>query len=116
METTLYRNRYNHDRTVEAGRPEPTPAVFPDPMPELKTRAMHAVKFLIDLLEVARPAVFTAWAPAAFAGVAISPSGLMLKCADGSIAYLRVTSGFGGRSELDVDDFPDYRIATTIGM
>jgi hypothetical protein len=95
---------------ADEGKREPVPHPLPERMPELKFRAQHALKFLIDLLDVARPDMFVAWRPVAFADVAMTPSGLGIRCTDGSTAYLRVTSGFGGFADLDRDEFSDYTI------
>jgi hypothetical protein len=96
------------------GKPEPVPHPLPERMPELKFRALHALKFLIELLDAAKPDLFVAWRLVAFEGVALQPSGLAIRCADGSTAYLRVTSGFGGFADQDRDDFPDFVISDAV--
>lgn len=94
----------------EPGRPAPEPCPLPDEMPELKFRALPALKLLVELLDVARPAVFTAWRTVAFNGLGLKPSGLELRCADGSTAYLRATSGSGPTHEPTTPQHTDYAI------
>lgn len=91
-------------------QPEPAAHPLPDKMPELKFRAQHALKFLVELLDIAQPALFTAWRTVGFAGVAMTPAGLAIRCSDGSTTYLRVTSGFGGFADQERDEFPEYTI------
>ena len=99
---------------VAEGSQKPEPHPLPDPMPHLKLRAAHTMKFLINLLEAARPAAFIAWRTVAFAGVGNKPSGMEIRCADGGSAYLRVTCASGPTGDPDADPFPGYRIPASL--
>lgn len=96
-------------------------AVEPVELPEafdaqtFRARIQPALRLLVQLLGAAKPAEFTVWRTVGFPGVGASPCGLEIRCADGSTAYLRVTSGFGGNAALDVDGFPEYRIPAAVG-
>lgn len=94
--------------------PDPAPCPMPDVMPARKTRALHALKFLVELLDAAKPAQFTAWRTVAFEGSdapGLKPCALAIRCADGSTLHLRVTAGFGGHADQDeAAAHEDYRI------
>jgi hypothetical protein len=90
--------------------PAPEPHPLPEQMPPLKLRALHTVKFLIGLLDVARPDVFTAWRTVSFAGVSAAPSGLEFRCTDGGSAFLRATCTSGPTGDPEAQPFPDYVI------
>lgn len=92
------------------GTPAPTPQELPAEMPPLKLRASHTLKFLIELLDVAKPAVFTAWRTVSFTGVTAGPSGMEIRCADGGTAYLRATCASGPTGDPVTQPFPDYVI------
>jgi hypothetical protein len=92
------------------GTPAPVPHDLPAELPSLRFRAQHTLAFLVRLLDAARPEQFTAWRPVAFDGVWMKPSGLEIRCKDGSSFYLRVTSGSGPTADPKSDQFPDYVI------
>jgi hypothetical protein len=86
------------------------PAELPPAVASLRVRNPHAIRFLLRLLEVARPAQFKGWRTVAFPDLGLPDAcGVELKCADGSSFYLRVTSG-SGSTDPATDPFPDYVI------
>jgi hypothetical protein len=98
------------------GNSPPVPYDLPAELPSLRFRAQHALKFLLELLDAARPAPFAAWRPVAFADTALKPTGVEIRGKDGTTAYLLVTSGSGPTKDPDEDPYPDYVIpAITIG-
>lgn len=95
---------------ADPGTPAPEPHPLPEQMPPLKLRALHTVRFVIELLEVARPDVFTAWRTVSFAGVTSAPSGMEIRCADGGSAYLRATCASGPLGDPESPPFSDYTV------
>jgi hypothetical protein len=94
--------------------PAPQPHPLPEQMPPLKLRALHSLKFLIELLDVARPDGFTAWRTVSFAGVWMKPAALEIRCTDGTSAYLRVTCTSGPVGDPETPPFPDYVIPEAV--
>lgn len=92
------------------GKTAPVSHDLPADLPSFKFRAQHALAFLVQLLEAAQPEQFTAWRPVAFDGVDLKPSGLEIRCKDGTSVYLRVTSGSGPNGDPEADPYPDYAI------
>lgn len=95
---------------AEPDNPAPQPHPLPDQMPPLKSRALHTVMFLMALLDVVKPDAFKAWRTVSFTGVGSTPSGLEIRCSDGSSAYLRATCASGPTGDPETEPFPEYVI------
>jgi len=90
---------------------------MPDEMPPIGRRSPRLAIFVAQLLDVARPAVFSSWRLAGFPGIGLDheqgklPSGVVVVCADGTEMILRVTStGPTAGREPEEDPFPEYQI------
>jgi len=96
--------------------PGEIPITVPDEMPPPKRRADRMAIFAVQLLDVARPDVFTSWQLVAFPDLGPtdergkSAAGVSLVCSDGTKMLLRVTAGSGPSGDPAEDPFPDYRI------
>lgn len=96
---------------VAAARPEPTPCPIEGGVPAPKFRAHRLLRLVLDLLDVAKPDVFTGWAPCAFPGVyPDAAAGLRVAHRDGGVTFLRVTAGAGPAGDPTEEPFPDYTI------
>lgn len=98
----------------EPSTPTPQPHPLPEQMPPLKLRAQHALKLLVELLDVARPDGFTAWRTVSFPGISMEPCALEIRCTDGTSAYLRATCASGSTGDPDTEPFPDYVIPAAL--
>jgi hypothetical protein len=106
--------RYQSDSEVyiwaATGDGKPVPADLPAVMPSLRVRAPYALRMLVQLLDTAKPDLFTAWRTVSFPGLGLPQAcGLELKGSDGTSFYLRVTAG-SGPTDPAADPFPDYVI------
>lgn len=89
------------------------PADFPEQMPDYKTRVMHLLRLIVDLLEQVRPAGVEAWRTVSVEGVALEPCGLQVR-AGGETVLLRVTAGGAPGEDTDPATFADWRIPARI--
>ncbi|MBO4207750.1 hypothetical protein [Micromonospora echinofusca] len=94
---------------AEEPRPAPAQAPLPAELPPPTQRAARMLVFTAQLLDYARPPIFTGWEACGYPGVHLSPSALRITCADGTSVYLRVTVASGPSREPEVDPDPDYR-------
>lgn len=81
---------------------------LPEVMPEYKTRVVHLLALLVELLELTKPAGWQ-WRLVEVEGVHLSPSGLEVNV-NGAVTLLRVTAGGAPGVDTDPATFADWRI------
>ncbi|NYT93171.1 hypothetical protein [Salinispora sp. H7-4] len=88
-----------------------TPVPLPTgPLPP-KQRAARILVLAQQLLDVARPEVFTSWELCRQPGVEVPvAAAIRITASDRSVIYLRATAASGGTSEPETDPYPDYQI------
>ncbi|GAB1641800.1 hypothetical protein [Krasilnikovia sp. MM14-A1259] len=101
--------------------PSETPIPVPDEMPPPVRRAPRLAIFVVQLLDVARPAEFRSWQLVALSDLGptdargSSPSGVSLVCADGTKMLLRVSgASVSTGADPETEPFPDYVIPDAV--
>lgn len=94
--------------SVVTDRVQTQQADMPADLGPWKVRTHHALKLLLDLLEVAQPAGWK-WRTVNIAGVPKSPSGVEFTDGAGSV-LVRVTAGGPMALDSDPADWPDWTI------
>jgi len=92
-----------------AGKPRTEPAGLGDDLGPWKFRRNYAMRMLLDVLEVARPAGLSGWRTVAIEKVDVKPGGIELVTDSGPMV-LHVTSGGPMILDSDPADFAGWRV------
>jgi hypothetical protein len=92
----------------------PAAVVLPEPVASRRLRIPHAIRLLVQLLDTARPELFTAWRTVGFPDLDMPQAcALELKGRDGSSFILRFTAG-SAPTDPDDDPAPGYLIPEAV--
>ena len=103
--------------------PGEKPLPMPEEMPPVADRASRLPIFVVQLLDVARPADFTSWQLVALPNLGATdttPGGVSLVCGDGTRMLLRCSAtGVTVGAEPETDPYADYvipdEVRTSVG-
>ena len=107
-QSVVVRYRPKAEAFFEPSKAKSSPVELPEILPPYRFRAQHALKLLVDLLEVAKPAGITGWRTVGIDGVDLAPCGIELRT-DSGVVLLRVTAGSPTLLDADPQEWADWR-------